>query len=202
MRTLLIEPTQVGASVADVLTSAGHEVVHCHEAGAPAFPCAGLTDDGCPLEGHGEIDAAVAVRDDAAPQPTAEESGVTCAIRAGLPVVVLGPDGPNPFADWTEPCAAADELPAAIDRAVEATAARRAAPMRDEVLRVLVTEGVDAGEVQVQVVREGDTAQVMIRTEHPLDEKVANTVATRVHAVDAKGSWPTKKLGVAVGLIG
>ena len=201
MRTLLIEP-QVGASVADVLTSAGHEVVRCHHADEPAFPCAGLTDEGCPLEVGGEIDAAVAVRPDAAPQPTADESGVTCAIRAGLPVVVLSPNGPNPFAEWTEPCADAAELPAAIGRAVEATAARRAAPMRDEVLRILAVEGVDAGEVRVEVVRDGDTAQVMIRTEHALDERVANTVATRVHAVDASSAWPTKKLGVAVGRIG
>ena len=74
--------------------------------------------------------------------------------------------------------------------------------MRDEVLRVLQVEGVDAGEVRVEVERDGDTASVMVRTEHPLDERVANTVATRVHAIDAKGAWPTKKLGVAVGLIG
>lgn len=201
MRTLLIEPTPVDASVADLLASAGHEVVRCHHADAPAFPCAGLTDDGCPLEGGGEVDAAVAVRHEATPQPTADESGVTCAIRAGLPVVVLAPRGPNPFAEWAEPCAEAAELPAAIDRAVEATAARRAAPMRDEVLRILATEGVDAGEVRVEVERQGDTANVMIRTEHELDERVANTVATRVHAVDAKSPWPTKKLGVAVGRI-
>lgn len=202
MRTLLIEPTQVGASVADALASAGHNVVRCHEAGAPAFPCAGLTEVGCPLDGRTEIDAAVAVRDQALAEPTADEAGVTCAIRAGLPVVVLAPEGPSPFAHWSEPCTDATDLPAAIDRAVEATAARRAAPLRAEALRVLAVEGVDAGQVEVEVLRDGDTAQVLVRTEHPLDEKVANTVATRVHAVDARSTWPTSKLGVAVGRIG
>jgi hypothetical protein len=197
MRTLLIESTPT--SVADVLDAAGHDVVRCHHAEGPAFPCAGLTEEGCPLEGPIPVDLAVAVRPEASDQPTAEEAGVTCAIRTGLPLVVVGPAGPDPFAPLAEPCDSPDAVPEAAARAIDAIARRRAAPMRDEVLRLLAVEGVDAGEVRVEVVRHGDTAEVMIRTEHPLDERLANTVATRVHAVDRTGSWPTTKLGVAVG---
>lgn len=197
MRTLLIESTPT--SVADVLDAAGHDVVRCHHAEGPAFPCAGVTEEGCPLEGPIPVDLAVAVRTEATAQPTADEAGVTCAIRTGLPLVVVGPAGPDPFAPWAEPCASPEAVPEAATRAIDAIARRRAAPMRDEVLRLLAVEGVDAGEVRVEVVRSGDTAEVMIRTERPLDERLANTVATRVHAVDRAGSWPTTKLGVAVG---
>jgi hypothetical protein len=200
MRTLLIESAP--SSVADVLATAGHEVVRCHHVEGPAFPCAGLTDEGCPIEGPIPIDLAVAVRAEAAEQPTADEAGVTCAIRTGLPLVVVGPDGPAPFAPWAEACTTAEAVPAAATRAVDAIAARRAAPMRAEILRLLAVEGVDAGEVQVDVERDGDTATVMIRTEHPLDERLANVVATRAHAVDGASAWPTKKLAVAVGPLG
>jgi hypothetical protein len=201
MRTLLIEPTQrsTAGPVADALEAAGHQVVRCHHVEGPAFPCAGLTDEGCPIEGPIPVDLAVAVRPEASAQPTAEEAGVTCAIRTGLPLVVVGPAGPTPFAPWAEACGDPEQLPSAADRAIDAIARRRAAPLRDEVLRVLAVEGVDAGEVRVEVRRDGDTAEVMVRTERPLDERVANTVATRVHAVDRTGSWPTTKLAVAVG---
>src|SRR3546814_9180958 len=57
-----------------------------HEPGEPAFPCKGLVDpSSCPLEGH--IDVALLVRPRIAPRPTAVEDGVTCALRAGVPLV-------------------------------------------------------------------------------------------------------------------
>ena len=192
MRTLLIEPTPAGsASLARDLDAAGHDVVRCHPPDGPAFPCAGLVD-GCPLEHGGPIDVAIAVREEARLQPTAEEGGVTCAIRAGLPVVVVGPEGANPFSAWSEACADAADVGGATERAIASVAARLGA----EVERIVALEGVDAGSVAVSVRRSGDLATVTVRTERPLPKQLAGVVATRIHAVDQRVTWPTTKLAV------
>ena len=201
MRTLLIEPSSQGTpvpSVADALDAAGHDIVRCHAADSPAFPCAGLTDDGCPIEAHGPIDVAITVRPEGAAAPTADEAGATCAIRTGIPMVVLG-GAEQPYAPWAASASSVDDIPDAVDRAVALIAERRAEPLRAEVVRVLETEGVDAGAIDVQVDRAGDTAHITIRTELEVSEGLANVLATRVHAVDQKGSWPTTKVGVSVG---
>jgi hypothetical protein len=200
MRTLLIESTPEAATeVAGSLDAAGHDVVRCHAADGPSFPCSGLTAEGCPIEAHGPIDVAIAVHAGAGPQPTAREAGATCAARSGIPLVVVGAGDDAPFDGWAETCDHPDELPGAVDRAIAGVAERRAAPLVAEAIRVLEVEGVDGGEVQVQIQREGDTAHIVVLTEHELPEVTANRVATRVHAVDQQGSWPTSKVGVAVG---
>ena len=200
MRTLLIESTPNAAgSVAGTLDAAGHDVVRCHGEGAPTFPCSGLTAEGCPIEAHGPIDVAIAVHAGAGAEPTAREAGATCAARSGIPLVVLGAGDDHPFEAWAETCDDPAQLPQAVDRAIAGIAARRASPLVAEARRVLAVEGVDAGEVRVEIQRDGDTAHILVRTEHALDEAVANRVATRVHAVDQQGSWPTSKVGVAVG---
>ncbi|WP_421121753.1 hypothetical protein ACE2AJ_10055 [Aquihabitans daechungensis] len=202
MRTLLIEPTPAGqASLAADLHAAGHDVVRCHPSGGPAFPCAGLTLEGCPLD-HGPVDVTVAVRDEATSQPDADEAGVTCAARAGIPIVVVGPDGPNPFAPWAVPCHDPADLADACDQAIDSVARRRAEPLGDEARRVIAREDVDAGAVHVTVRREGDTAHVRVLTDRSLPTSLAGTIATRLHAVDQRGSWPTTKFAVSFGTVG
>jgi hypothetical protein len=159
-----------------------------------------LTDEGCPIDHHGPIDVAITVRPDDAGVPTAEEAGATCAIRIGLPMVVLG-GAEQPFGPWSTAATSADDLPGAIDRAIALVAERRAEPILAEAERLLEVEGVDAGRVEVDVLREGDTAHITIRTEHDVDEGLAGRLATRAHAVDQRGSWPTSKVGVAVATI-
>ena len=46
------------------------------------------------------------------PVPTVNEAGVACAIRAGVPVAVLGHDDDNPYARWTSPAFGNDPLAA------------------------------------------------------------------------------------------
>ena len=90
MRTLLIESSPgVGAEAAAALADAGHPVLRCHEQGQPTFPCGDLAEPGsCPLHGPGAVDVVLSVRHPDDPEPTAAEAGVTCALRAGVPVVV------------------------------------------------------------------------------------------------------------------
>src|SRR3546814_13181207 len=59
----------------------------------------GLVDpSSCPLEGH--IDVALLVRPRIAPRPTAVEDGVTCALRAGVPLVEQGSEVLDPYGPW------------------------------------------------------------------------------------------------------
>ena len=105
---LLIEArTGDGAADADRLHAAGHRVHRCygqaqHTAGPPtsetASLCTGVVDGDCPLD-HG-IDVALLVRKRIARRPTATEAGVSCALRAGIPVVENGPDIFDPFEPW------------------------------------------------------------------------------------------------------
>ena len=80
------------------MASAGYEVLRCHEPGEPAFPCNGVRPDRvCPLDRGFAV--AVTMRARPTPQPTQSEFGVTCAIRAGVPLVVGGITEGNPFKD-------------------------------------------------------------------------------------------------------
>lgn len=81
------------------MASAGYEVLRCHEPGEPAFPCNGIRPDRvCPLDRGFAV--AVTMRARPSAQPTQSEFGVTCAIRAGVPLVVGGITEGNPFNEW------------------------------------------------------------------------------------------------------
>ena len=198
MRTLLIGSV-AGAEepLVERLDAAGHDVVRCHHPDGPDFPCSALTEDGCPLEGHGPVDVAITVHREGSPV-TARESGATCAVRAGIPLVVVSADDHHPFVAVADVSTGAEGVPRALDRAVAVAAEKRAAPLAAEARRLLEVEGIDAGEVRVDVSRDGDLAHLTVRTELSLDARVSGVVATRVHAVDAGGAWPTTKVAVAV----
>ena len=84
-----------GARVAGALERAGHHVHRCHEPGATGFPCTEITSPGsCPLDAG--VDVALLVRR-VAPHPTDLEQGVSCALRAGLPIIEDGPTILDPF---------------------------------------------------------------------------------------------------------
>jgi hypothetical protein len=77
------------------LTAAGHEVLTCHEDGAPAFPCVGLRGAPCPVEQ--DVDVVLTVRAHPLPHPARREIAVTCALHHGIPLVVAGQTALNPF---------------------------------------------------------------------------------------------------------
>jgi hypothetical protein len=135
MRILVMESeTGIATPYEQELVEAGHEVVRCHEPGAPAFPCAGVTDhEACPLE-HGAVDVALLVRDPIAERPTARESGVACALRARVPVLEPGLDeGADPFTGYVE------RFEGDVVTAVEAIADRPSAGHADAVKAHLLT---------------------------------------------------------------
>lgn len=105
---LLIESSPgVGAADAERLESAGHRVHRCypdHAARGGHVPlrerslCVGVTEGSCPLDRG--VDVALLVRHRVATRPLASEAGVSCALRAGVPVVEDGPDLLDPYGPW------------------------------------------------------------------------------------------------------
>src|SRR4051812_8324908 len=99
---VLVLESDRGASdiVADELTAAGHQVLHCHDRDAPSFPCHGVENpSACPLRAH-SVDVALTVRPRLHSRPTAGEDGVRCALMHRLPLVVAGSPILDPFAGY------------------------------------------------------------------------------------------------------
>lgn len=90
MKVLVLEE-RVGSScdAALDLVSSGHEVVRCHGADEPAFPCRGITAGACPLD-RGDVSVALMVTTGSGDAVDAAEDGARCALRRHIPVVVAG----------------------------------------------------------------------------------------------------------------
>lgn len=95
---LLIEGRPASAA-SDALTAHGHRVHRCHSLDDSSFPCVAVTDPvACPIDRG--VDVTLVVRRSVNPRPTALEGGVTCAIRARIPIVEDGPTILDPFEPW------------------------------------------------------------------------------------------------------
>lgn len=117
---------------AEALREAGHRVHLCHDQGSFDFPCRAITDgEACPIDGG--IDVALVVRRGVNPRPTASEQGVSCAIRAGLPLVEDGPSVLDPY----EPFLTLRVTGNVADSIVQAQASD------DEQLRTTIRAGVE-----------------------------------------------------------
>jgi hypothetical protein len=81
---------------AAALEVAGHIVHRCHEPGDETFPCNAFRPGrGCPLDAGVEV--VVTSRARPTDVPAAGETGVTCGLRAGLPLIVNGISRHSPF---------------------------------------------------------------------------------------------------------
>lgn len=136
MDVLLLE-TDVdrGHDVAGHLAVAGHRVWRCHDHGAPAFPCRALTTGTCPVEDPG-VDVAVTVRRPYAVDPTPTEDGVSCALRARIPVVVATA-GENPFGEYAAAVIADADVVDECERLLAAPSPRHSAVASEALGRAL-----------------------------------------------------------------
>lgn len=100
MYAMVLESAPGAADPAvDALNAAGWTVSRCQESDRAPFPCNGILDpERCPLARR--VDVAVLVRADGDPAPTAREAGVTCAVRAGVPLVQDAKEAVTPFDGW------------------------------------------------------------------------------------------------------
>lgn len=187
-----------GDAAARNLDAAGHRVHRCHDHDSSGFPCRGVIDpEACPLD-HA-ADVALLVRRPGTFHPTPLEQGVSCAIRADVPVVQLGNGVASPFGDW---------LAARIDEDAEsATAAEAAAEAALDTLRrtvltmagpLLIDLGIEPTGVTCDVVPEHDHLHVQLHLPVTADESVKQAVAVRALAALRGQRRNHRSIGVAV----
>ena len=177
---LLESHPHVGDSTAVLLEEAGHRVLRCHGVGAPGFPCVGLTDpSGCPV--HGGVDVAVDVRRKDASETTALEDGVSCALRAGVPVVEVGGHESAPLRSWTFPAGASP-----VAEAVEAVAAKRyvslEAAIVDGIALLAAKNDVDPGAFACRITRHGRGLSVEV-SGPPVAGGLQQAMAVRAYGI-------------------
>lgn len=207
LRFLVIESDPgVAGEVDAALRAEGHEVVHCHEAGAPAFPCVGI-DGPCPVERG--VAAAVLVRSAGRPAPTAYEDGVSCALRARVPLVVAAPLPSGAYDRMAAQVVTTDDADVVAAAVLRAAAGRslgheeRAAAAVASVLdrrRADGQEVPDASDVGVAVVRRADGSLSVTLTlpsgaGHGLDSELAHRVHAALRAHDHRAA----RIDVGVG---
>jgi hypothetical protein len=185
---LLLE-SRSGASAlaARDLEAAGHRVHRCHEPGEPAFPCAALTG-ACPVDDG--VDVALLVRPTVAPRPAVTEEGVTCAIRAGLPIVEQGSDILDPFATWvTHRVGPNEDVVAACKAAIDISDGPLRENIGDRIAGLLDEAGVDGDDVSTRVVRTPGVMEVHLDLPVPAEPRRDHALTVRaLDAVRATGA--------------
>jgi len=197
---VLVVESELGTAdgAVEALERAGHRVHRCHRAGAPAFPCAGLTSAGCPLE-CGPIDVAVTVRFLPSRRPTLLEDGITCALRHRVPVVVAGRTPVHPFDDFDARTTAGFDVVRACEHAV------RTLPAHDEAARraldaTLARAEVDSERAAVSVGRVGGGLRVRLDLPTGIPATVAPMASVRI--VAALRKFDPAAAGIDVELAG
>lgn len=118
LHVLVIENEQGVGDGAVAELGAAHHVVHrCFAPGARSFPCLAIGEPRqCPL--FGTIDVALAVRDGRGPV-TPYELGISCAVRAGVPVVTQAPAGADRFGHLAQAHAAPGDVTTVCERVAQ-----------------------------------------------------------------------------------
>ena len=194
MRVLIVETEpRVADEVAHMITEAGHTITACHDPSWLAFPCVGM-DATCPLDGG--VDVVVVVRNRDNPTVSPLEDGARCAVRAGLPMVVIGSDWHNPFEQWatkTLPMEHADQVVAAIE-AVAAEPDQRLS----EIATAALTETLGNARVDTT----GATATVRRTPERGLDVRISVPGTSDTSAARRASVWVASTLRREAGLTG
>jgi len=162
----------------DQLEAAGHRAHRCHPPGARPFPCVGITDPAaCPVVAGADV--ALLVRLRVTPRPTPFESGVRCAIRAGLPIVEDGPDILDPYERWVTARAGGNDVAGAL--LVISRSAHRSLEeaIGERIAGALRATTIDPASVACRVERDGPRLHVRL-TGPPVGRRVEHALAVRV----------------------
>ncbi len=189
---LLIESHPgVATSRAEELEVAGHRVHRCW---APTVerghaddgrePCTGVTGSGCPIDAG--VDVALLVRRGVSPRVRVTESGVGCAIRAGVPVVEDGAVALDPFGPYIARRAGTD-VARACEQAVDEVWSQVEATLRRTTAHLLAEEGIDPEDVHLRAEVTDDA--LVVRIEGPaMGPRLRQALAVR--AADALRELP------------
>jgi hypothetical protein len=138
MRILLTE-TRAGdsATIERIARYRGVEIARCQPTIGHVTPCISLCRGvACPLDDH--VDAVIDVHADGTDALSTRELGVVCAMRAGLPIVVVGD---NPL----DGAATQSSQDAAVDEAMRLVRLAADRPTTQEISRRVTAALLDAG---------------------------------------------------------
>ena len=194
MRILLTE-SDVGESGAAsrTLEAAGHEVLRCVEPGAASFPCSGLSTGDCPIDGR--VDVAVTVRSEPHAGPTERETGVVCALRHRVPVVVssVGEADPLATSSTATVTGATTHLLATVEAAAHGELAEHARVAAEEASQHLI-----GGPLDVVAHRRARGVVVTLRTADVLDARRKENLAVQVAGAVRRFDGDAEVIDVAV----
>jgi len=175
MRILVMESAPGEALAAEAeLTAAGHDIVHCHEDRARAFPCKGVEGSvPCPLADE-PVDVALIVRDPLGVAVTPWEKGVTCALRARVPVVAEAGAMGNPYGDYV--VIAGDDLAQSLAAVATGGRVRHAEAVRSYLLSMSAFSGIEPDDLVVTATMSAGRLRLFVR----LPEDVGPTARTAV----------------------
>ena len=182
MKVLVLEErTGASCEVALDLVGAGHEVVRCHGADEPAFPCRGLTVDQCPLDA-GDVSVAVMVQSAEGPAVgDAAEDGARCALRRHIPLVVAGTGEGSRLDEWATVVVGDPSVVAVtVDEVGLLPSARHTDVAEGAFAGVLEAHGLDPALARASVVRRGGDLRVELHPSGPVDRAVLDVAAVRV----------------------
>ena len=187
---LVIESVPAAADEASAaLARTGHRLHRCYERGERGFPCKGVRDpSSCPLEEG--VDVAVLVRPHVAPRPSALETGVSCALRAGIPLVEKGSETFDPFAPWVTARVGDDPTDGLVDacgEAAETVFGQLTARIQRRALRAMAVAAGRPGPLACTIERDGRGLHVRL-VGPPVGKDIEHALAVRVaDAVRAEG---------------
>ena len=195
MRILLTESDAGGAATAAAtLEAAGHEVLRCIEPGAAAFPCSGLSTGDCPVDGR--VAVTVTVRSEPHSMPTERETGLVCALRHHVPVVVCSVAEAEPLASWsaaTVTDATTTDLLRAVDAAAAGELTGHARAAAEEAGHQLI-----GSSFAVVAHRRGRGVAVTLRTPDVLDPRRKENLAVQVAGAVRRFDGDAQVIDIAV----
>src|SRR5262245_44068137 len=198
---LIMESQRGAAAEAEAaLTAAGHHVLRCHEADDRGFPCVGMTrPDACPLDQP--VDVALLVRPHVDPRPSPLEGGVSCAVRAGVPLVEDGPDLLDPFDPWVAERVATElDVVAACQSAAEQAFDPLRAEILDRITVLLRSVRIRPDQVVCRFDTDGAALRVALDVPTEVDRHLEQALAVRV--LDAVRTSPRTFGEVNVKVVG
>ena len=165
------------------LEAEGHRVHRCYEEPDKGFPCRGLASPpDCPIDTS--VDVALVVRAGYAPAPSHFEEGVSCAVRAHVPIVERGPEQVDPFRPWITVRVPPDgDVSDACTQAVAESYAPIRRAVQARIGRLLHTQAIDPEAVSVRF--EADRGALDVHLDLPVVVRRSVEQALAVRVLDA-----------------